>query len=314
MDIKEKFIHRDLSWLEFNRRVLEEAADEHNPLLERIKFLAIFTSNLDEFFMVRMSGAKKLLASGYNKRDQFGFYPQELFAEIKTRTDDLVKRFYEIYQGSVRDALEGEKIFIKKPDVLSVEQKKYVQRFFDTTLYPIITPMAVDGGHPFPVLPSRTIAFAVSIIRSEKSHLAIIPIPKSVPRLVKVPAEGEESVYVLTDYLIKENLGQFFKGYKIQDASLFRVLRDSELEVDEGFAPDLLKALEKELKKRSSAKAVYLQMQEGTTPELLEVLCNGIDFPKEDVVCASSDLDLTFLFDLYAWTDKPQLRYASFTP
>ena len=114
MEIKEKFIHRDLSWLEFNRRVLEEAADERNPLLERIKFLAIFTSNLDEFFMVRLAGARKLLDSGYNKRDQFGFYPQELVAEIKTRTDDLVKKFYEVYEVSVKDALEGEKIFIKK--------------------------------------------------------------------------------------------------------------------------------------------------------------------------------------------------------
>src|SRR5471030_2887371 len=127
MDTKEKFIHRDLSWLEFNRRVLEEAADGRNPLLERIKFLAIFTSNLDEFFMVRMSGAKKLLATGYNKRDQFGFCPQELFVELKTRTDDLVKRFYEVYGGPVRDALEGEKIFIKKPSELNPEQKKYVQ-------------------------------------------------------------------------------------------------------------------------------------------------------------------------------------------
>ena len=279
METKDKFIHRDLSWLEFNRRVLEEASDERNPLLERIKFLAIFTGNLDEFLMVRMAGAKKLVDSGYNKRDQFGFYPQELLAEIKTRTDELVRKFYEVYEGSVRDALEGEKIFIKKTKDLSLEQKKFVQRFFDTTLYPIITPMAVDGGHPFPMLPSRTIAFAVSIIRSEKNHLAIIPIPKSVPRLLKVPAEGEESVYVLTDYLIKENLEKFFKGYKIQDASIFRVLRDSELEIDEGFAPDLLKALEKELKKRSSAKAVYLQMEEGTTPELLEVLCKGFDYP-----------------------------------
>src|ERR1700733_6809330 len=104
MEVKEKFIHRDLSWLEFNRRVLEEAADERNPLLERTKFLAIFTSNLDEFFMVRFSGAKKLLASGYNKRDQFGFYPQELVTGIKTRTDELVKRFYEIYKGPVREA------------------------------------------------------------------------------------------------------------------------------------------------------------------------------------------------------------------
>lgn len=312
METKERFIHRDLSWLEFNRRVLEEAADERNPLLERVKFLAIFTSNLDEFLMVRMSEAKKLLASGYNKRDKFGFYPQEILTEIKARTNELIKKFYEVYEKSLRYALEAERIFVKKPEELNPDQKKYVQRFFDTTLYPTITPMAVDGGHPFPILPSKTIAFAVNIIRSEKSHLAIIPIPKSVPRLLKVPAEGDESVYVLTDYLIKENLGQFFKGYQIQDASLFRILRDSELEVDEGFAPDLLKALEKELKKRSSAKVVFLQMQEGTSPELLEILCNGVDFPEEEVVFAASDLDLTFMYDLYSWTDKPQLRFPSF--
>ncbi|MBF0511643.1 MAG: polyphosphate kinase 1 [Candidatus Omnitrophica bacterium] len=314
METKEKFIHRDLSWIEFNRRVLEEAADEYNPLLERIKFLAIFTSNLDEFFMVRMSGAQKLLASGYNKRDQFGYYPQELYAEIKTRTDDLVKRFYEIYQGPIRDALEGQKILIKKPDQFNEEQKKFAQRFLETTLYPIITPMAVDGGHPFPVLPSRTIAFAVNINRSGKNHLAIIPVPQSVPRLLKLPAEGDESVYTLTDYLIKENLAQFFKGYTVDNSSLFRVLRDSELEVDEGFAPDLLKALEKELKKRSSAKPVYLQMEAGTNKELLEALCQGIDFNQEEVVFAPSDLDLTFLYDLYAWIDKALLRNLSFTP
>jgi len=316
MENKEKFIHRDLSWLEFNRRVLEEAGDERNPLLERIKFLAIFTSNLDEFFMVRLSNAMKLLESGYNKRDQFGYYPQELVAELKARTDEIVKKFYDLYSGSIKEALEMEKIFIKKPADLSSEQRKFVQRFFDTTLYPIITPMAVDGGHPFPMLPSRTIAFAVNIRaeKSEKTHLAIIPVPKSVPRLLKVPAETEESVYILTDYLIRENLEQFFRGYRIQDAALFRVLRDSELEMDEGFAPDLLKALEKELKKRSSAKAVHLQIAGEASPELLEVLCNGIDFPQSEVVFASSDPDLTFLYDLSSQTDKPQLRYPSFTP
>ncbi|MDE2221541.1 MAG: polyphosphate kinase 1 [Candidatus Omnitrophica bacterium] len=313
METKEKFIHRDLSWLEFNYRVLEEAKDERNPLLERTKFLAIFTGNLDEFFMVRMSGVKKLLASGYNKRDQFGFYPQEVFAEIKTRSDEMVKKFYEVYEGSVKQALEAQKIFIKKPADLNPEQKKFAQRFFDTTLYPITTPLAVDPGHPFPVLPSRTIAFAVDIERNDKRHLAIIPVPKAVPRLLKLPAEGDEAVYVLTDYLIKENLASFFKGYKIQEASLFRVLRDSELEVDEGFAPDLLKALEKELKKRPSAKSVYLQMEKGN-PELVAVLCNGIDFPQEEVVFITSDLDLTFLYDLSASVDKPHLHYPSFTP
>ncbi len=314
METKDKFIHRDLSWLEFNRRVLQEAADERNPLLERVKFLAIFTSNLDEFLMVRLAGVRRLLDSGYNRPDQFGFLPQELFVAIKSRIGDLLKDCYKSYLGPVTEALLAQKVLIKNLDQLSVEQKKFVQRFFDTTLYPVITPMAVDGGRPFPILPSKTIAFAVGIARGDKSHLAIVPVPKSVPRLLKVPGEGEESVFVLTESIIKENLINFFKGYKIQDALLFRLLRDSEIEFAEEFAPDLLKALEKELKKRSSAKVVSLQVEEGAAPALLETLCTGLDFPKEEIISVAGSLDLSFLFDLAALTDKPDLRYPSFTP
>ncbi len=311
MEVKDKFIHRDLSWLAFNARVLEEASDERNPLLERVKFLAIFTTNLDEFLMVRLAGVKRLLDSGYNRRDQFGFSPQELFAEIKTRTDSMLKDFYDIYNTSVSDALHAQKIFLKKPADLNPDQKKFVKRFFDTTLYQIITPMAVDGGRPFPVLPSKTIAFAVDIIRSDKNHLAILPVPKSVPRLLKVPSEAEETVFVLTDDIIKENLSEFFKGYKIQGSALFRLLRDSEIEFAEEFAPDLLKALEKELKKRSTAKVVSLQVEADASLGLLDTLCAGLDFPREEVATLNGTLDLSFLFDLAVHTDKPDLRYPS---
>lgn len=270
MDLKDKYIHRDLSWLGFNRRVLEEAGDGHNPLLERLKFLSIFSSNLDEFYMVRVAGLKKLLDSGYNRKDQFGFYPQDLFSEIKLTADSLVKDLYDIYAGSIKTTLEANKIYLKTLEDLNEAQKKFVKRFFDTTLYPIITPMAVDQGHPFPDLPSKTIALAVSIIRSEKNHLAILPVPKSVPRLLKLPSEGEEFHFILIDHLIKENLKEFFKGYKIQAASAFRLLRDSEIAFDEEFAPNLLKAMEKELQKRTSARTVYVQMEQGANVELVE--------------------------------------------
>lgn len=314
MDLKSKFIHRDLSWLEFNRRVLEEAADEHNPLLERLKFLSIFTSNLDEFYMVRVAGVKKILESGYNRKDQFGLGPQELFNDIKSKADNLVKDLYSAYTGSIKTSLEANKIYLKKPDELNEAQKKFVKRYFDTTLYPIITPMAVDQGHPFPVLPSKTIALAVSIIRSDKTHLAIIPVPKSVPRLLRLPSEGEEFNFILIDHIIKDHLKEFFKGYKIQASSEFRLLRDSEIAFDEEFAPNLLKALEKELKKRTSAKTVYVQMEEGAPQELVEVLCNGLGFLKEEIVFLSSDLDLSFFFEMAHSIDSPGVRFGSFVP
>ena len=128
MDLKEKFIHRDLSWLEFNHRVLEEAASERNPLLERLKFLSIFTSNLDEFYMVRVAGVKKLLDSGYNRKDQFGFTPQEIFGEIKLKADDLIKDLYDTYNGSIKSTLEANKIHLRKIDELDENQKKFVKR------------------------------------------------------------------------------------------------------------------------------------------------------------------------------------------
>jgi polyphosphate kinase len=309
-----KFNHRDLSWLEFNKRVLEEAGDKRNPLLERLKFLAIFTSNLDEFFMVRVSGAKKLVDSGYNRKDQFGLYPQELMAELRTRTDGLIKDVYAIYEGETKHDLEANKIFLRNISELNPEQKKFAKRFFDTTLFPIMTPMAVDQGHPFPALPSKTLAFAVSIVRGEKAHLAILPIPKVVPRMLRVPSEGDEFCFILVDSLIKENLGEFFKGFKTQGSCIFRLLRDSELAFDEEYAPNLLKAMEKELKKRPTARVVHLEMESATPKELQEALCAGIEFPKEDVTFTESDLDLSFLWEVVATVDRPDLRFPSFSP
>ncbi len=314
MESKDKFIHRDLSWLEFNRRVLEEAADAQNPLLERLKFLSIFTGNLDEFYMVRVAAVKKLLESGYNRKDQFGFGPSEIFQEIKLKADSLVKDLYDVYMGSIKAALESNKVYLKNLEELNETQKKFVKRYFDTTLYPIMTPMAVDQGHPFPDLPSKTIALAVSIERSQKNHLAIIPVPKSVPRLLKLPSEGDEFSFILIDQLIKDNLKEFFKGYKIQTASEFRLLRDSEIAFDEEFAPNLLKAMEKELKKRTSAKTVYVQMEQGANTELVDILCTGLNFLKEEIVFVSSDLDLAFFYEMANSIDRPGVRFGSYVP
>jgi len=314
LEAKDKFIHRDLSWLSFNERVLEEATDPHNPLLEKLKFLAIFVNNLDEFFMVRIAGLKRVLDSRYDRKDAFGYYPHELAVELKTRIEGGIKKLYEIYKGKIKKDLEKNKIFVKKYDELNAEQQKYVKRFYDTTLFPILTPMAIDQGHPFPVLPSKTMAFAISLNRNDKIHLAIIPIPKVIPRLLKVPSEKDELSFVLVDEIIRQYLSSLFRGFKIVGFSLCRVIRDSELSVEEEYTPDLLKAIEAEIRKRPKAKIVYLEIEKDCPADLLETLCQGLDFPKEEITIIDGDFDLTYFFELAPQVPEPELNFRSYLP
>jgi len=313
LDEKDKFIERELSWLSFNERVLDEASDPQNPLLEQIKFLAITVSNLDEFFMVRVAGLMNLIASGYNRRNPYGYYPQELYQEIRQRADQLITRMYEIYKQRINN-LKDRDIEIRRFHQLNREQQKFVRRYFDSTLYPIITPMAVDPGHPFPVLPSQTMAFAVSVIRKSENYLAIIPIPKNVPRLVKLPAVKNESNFILLDEIIREHLPKFFKGYRLAGQSIFRIIRDSELSVDEEFTPDLLRAIDNEVKKRTRARIVYMETEKTIPEELLQMLCEGLAFPQDQVIPIDSDFDLTYLFSLYQNIYRPELCYPGYVP
>ena len=311
---KDKYIHRDLSWLSFNERVLEEAADPNNPLLERAKFLAIFVSNLDEFFMVRVAGLKRLLDAGYKMKDRFGYYPEELFGEIKSRTKDLIKRLYQLYLGKLKKDLDKSKIFLKENQDLNAEQKRFVKEYFETTLFPTITPMAIDQGHPFPVLPSKTIAFAVTLSRYNNINLAVMPIPKILPRFLKLPSEKDEFDFILVDEILRNNLGDFFRGYKIAACSLFRVIRDSELSFDEEYAPDLLRAIENELKKRPKAKVIHLEAEKSCEDKLAEMLCEGLDFPCDEMTRIDGDLDLSCLFEVVSQASRDELCYKSFTP
>jgi polyphosphate kinase len=310
-DPKEKFIARDVSWLMFNERVLQEALGERNPLLERIKFLAIFTNNMDEFYMTRVASLKRLIESGHNQPDKFGLYPQDLLTEIKTKVASLTEQFYTLYDA-VKKELEANKVNLKKYSDLNAEQKKAIDRFTSSNLFPIITPMAIDQGHPFPVLPSRTLAFAVNLIRQEKSYFAVIPIPKSVPRVFRLPSAKDEYNFILVDEIIRNHLDDFFRGYKIHSAALFRVVRDSEVVVDEEYSSDLLKSVEMEVKKRRRAKAVHLEMEKSSSNEIVNVLSHLIDFPENEVSFINGELDLTFLFELSSLVTIPKLTYLSY--
>lgn len=310
---KERFIQRDISWLQFNERVLEEAEDASHPLLERLRFLAIFANNLDEFFMVRIAGTKRLVDSGYNKKDNFGYYPHEVLAELTTKVDSLNQKAYELYKNKISKDLEKNKIFLKKFDELDGEQQKFAKRFFEKTIFPIITPLGVDQGRPFPALPSKTLGFSVVVLRKDEPRLAVIPIPKNIPRLLKVPSEKDEIHFILIDELLRQNLPNFFRGWKIAGSTVFRLIRDSELAVEED-AADLLKATEDQLKRRTKAKVVRLEVEKGCEEKFLETLCFELDSPREEVTFINGDLDMTYLFELAAEANRPELSFSSYRP
>lgn len=311
---EEGFIHRDLSWLAFNDRVLGEALDPANPLLERVRFLSIVANNLDEFFMVRVSSLKKLIDAGHNHKDAFGYYPLDLFSELSGRIRAQIAKLYATYTELVARDLKKNKIFILGYDQLNGEQKKAAKRYFETTLFPIVTPMAVDPGHPFPALHSRTSAFALYLSRKTEKFLALAVIPKSVPRLYKLPSEKDEFCFISIDEIIRENLEPFFRGYQLADSFPFRVMRDSEISLQEEYTADLLKAIEEETKKRSKAKVISLQVQAGKHAELLELLQTNLDFPKENTIFVDGPLDLSSLSELLSQVTRPDLMFPSFTP
>ncbi|MFA5272408.1 MAG: RNA degradosome polyphosphate kinase, partial [Candidatus Omnitrophota bacterium] len=268
--INPKFIHRDISWLMFNERVLEEATDPSNPLLEQVRFLAIFVNNLDEFFMVRVAGLKRLIDSHYNKKDPYGYYSQEVFERIKKEVERLTKELYQVYRNTIIKELEKKEVYVRKFKELNEDQQKYAKRYFDNTIFPIATPMAVDPGRPFPVLPSRTLALAVLLKRNEESFFAIIPIPKNLPRLIRLPSEKDETTFVLVENLIKEHIAKFFNGFEVAAHFTFRLMRDSEMSGEEEYSHDLLKAIASEVKKRPKAKVVCLEVEKTHNEELLD--------------------------------------------
>ena len=311
-DPKEKFIHRDVSWLAFNERVLAQAQGA-DPLLERVKFLAIFANNLDEFLMVRVAGVKRLIDANYNRKDDFGFFPQELDEEISLRIADLTERLYATYCALLQELWQN-RILIIKSAQLNAEQKKAAKRYFENVLFPIITPMAIDQGHPFPALLSKTTAFGVHLTREDESHLVVLAIPQSVPRLFKLPSDKDQDCFILIDDLIRDNLESFFRGYTIFGSFKFRLVRDAELAVKEDFASDLLKAIESEIKKRPKARVVSLQVERDALPQSLQLLCDGLDFKKDKVLPVDDELDLTYLFELLRQVTRPDLCYRGYIP
>ncbi len=297
--------NRELSWLAFNERVLEEALDKQNPLLERLKFLAIFSSNLDEFFMVRVGGLKDQVQAGYNKpENKSGMTPKQQLNEISKKTHKLIDLQYETFNNVLLPKLLDEKITLLTMKDLSSEQIAALEDYFDEQIFPVLTPMAVDAYHPFPMFLSKSLNLAIVIDDKkqldERFKMAIVQVPSVLDRFVQLNSSTERTEFILLEEIISYFIHKLFKGYRVVSKSFFRITRNADLTIHEEGARDLLKEIEKELKKRKWGAAIRLEIQKaGFDPRILQYLLEELEIHEKDVYEIDGPLDLTMLFSFY---------------
>ena len=314
--------NRELSWLAFNERVLEEAEDTANPLLERLKFLAIFSSNLDEFFMVRVAGLQDQVRAGFHKpENKSGLTPKEQLQKIAERTQALVRRQTEVYRHLVGDCLTQEGIFLTDYKDLNNEQKQFLTEYFNETIFPVLTPVAVDAYRPFPTLLGKTLNLLVMLENSDDKEngdkVAIVQVPSVLDRFIKVPSEKGKSVYVFLEDVISAYVDRLFYGYKVKSSQAFRLTRNADLTIHEEGAQDLLSEIEKELKKRKWGVGSRLEVRDGEMDDdVLEYLLEEFEIGESDVFKIDGPLDLTVMFPFVKaiTPGREHLGYESFIP
>lgn len=313
----EHILNRELSWLAFNERVLEEAADPTVPLLERVKFIAITSSNWDEFFMVRVAGIWRQIDAGITQAGVDGRTPRQLLEEVSRRIHDLARRQHELFHFVIEPQLNQEGIFILKPEELDGAQKAFASTYFETNLLPLITPLAVDTGHPFPRLGNRILVLmaeleAEAYLEQEDfpvSELAIIPIPTQIsPRFLRLPAAPGTHAFLMLEDLVRMHISQVFHGYAIRNCHVLRVTRDSDLPVEEDPNEDLMKTVEEHLRSRRRGAVVRLQYEHGLSPAVLDMLIEELELSPEDLYPSDGFAAFSDLTQLYGQLDLPHLK------
>lgn len=307
----EYFKNRELSWMDFNDRVLEEARNKDNPLLERINFLGITQSNVDEFFMVRVASLHKLIAAGIKTTDSSGQTPEKQLDAINQKEHRAVEKRYSTYWRSLLPLLEKKNIFIKEVKDLNAQQYEFVRRYFSDELYPIITPMADDTNRPFPFIANDSLNIAVGLKDKEdgKNYYATLRVPNNFKRLVKLPKA--DNSFVLLEDIIKEFVSSFFDGYEVKEAATFRVTRDMDLDVAERDTSDFLRSVQKQLKDREHGKVVRLEIEKSMGEKLRSRLFDKLKVMKNEIYEISGPIDLTFLKKLAGVVKgHEKMRYA----
>ena len=307
----ERFLDREVSWLRFNERVLELAEDESLPLLERVRFLAIFTSNLDEFFMVRVAGLRRRIAAGVAQRGISGMLPRDMLSEILTEARALSQRHAALFSDQIAPALAEEGIEVVRWDDLDKDEQKTCKKIFKERVFPVLTPLAVDPAHPFPYISGLSLNLAVLVRhpKTKKEHFARVKVPSNFQRFVQV---GQQRFVPMED-IISEHLRRLFPGMEVLGAHFFRVTRNEDLEVEEDDAENLLAALEKELIRRRFGPPVRLEVTDQIDEHVLELLMDELDVTESEVFRLPGPLDLRGLMDI-ANLDRGDLEFASFLP
>lgn len=316
----EYYENRELSWLKFNNRVLNEARDKSIPLLERLKFLSITSSNLDEFFMVRVASLKDMVHANYKKPDIAGLKATEQLEQINVATRELVELQYSTYNRSLKPMLETKGIRILDAyEDLNKEQSSFVDKYFEENVYPVLTPMAVDASRPFPLIRNKTLNIATFLVKkgvkkiAENYEFATVQVPSVLPRIIPVP-DGENHTYILLEQIIEKNIESLFLNYDVVCAYPYRIMRNADLTIDEDEAADLLKEIQKQLKMRQWGEIIRLEVEEKVDKKLLTFLKEELHIAKEDVYKINGPIDLTFLMKVYGMEGYDELRIAPYIP
>lgn len=335
----ENYLNRELSWLEFNYRVLGEARDRTTPLFDRLKFLSITASNLDEFFMVRVASLKDMVHAGYTKPDIAGMTATEQLEAIEGKTHELVEDQYKAYNRSLIPLLRqnGLKI-ITYHENLTRQEAAYVDKYFEEVVYPVLTPMAVDSSRPFPLIRNKSLNIA-ALVKKKKGDaeldFAMVRVPSGLPRVVVIPSEATQQIkrepddgdyavlekkerrptsVIYLEEIIERNIDKLFLNYDIICSHPFRVMRNADLSIDEDEAEDLLKEIEKQLKKRQWGEAIRLDIEEKADRRLLKILKKELQVTNDEIYEISGPLDLTVLMKVYALPGFEMLKTPEYTP
>jgi polyphosphate kinase len=313
----DRFFNRELSWLDFNARVLALAEDESQPLLERAKFLAIFASNLDEFYMVRVAGLKRRDETGLSVRSADGLSPREQLAYISKRNQELVEQHAAAWERRLRPALAEQNIRIARWSDLTDDQRERLSRYFQEQIFPVLTPLAVDQAHPFPYISGLSLNLAVTVRDpgGGGEKFARVKVPDNVSRLVSIDPNRDDraALFLPLEELIAAHLDDLFAGMQVTEVHAFRVTRNADLEVEEDQDEDLLKALERELAQRRFGPPVRLEVADDMSEHMMERLLRELEVDPHDVVVVPGLLDLSCLWQLHG-VDRADLKDAPFVP
>lgn len=315
-DDKEYYVNRELSWLMFDERVLGEATDTSNPLMERLKFLSITASNLDEFFMVRVASLIDMQHADYSKRDIAGMTIDEQLEKISKKTHELVETQYFVLMHTLLPLMESEGIrFITKHEELTREQGEFVDRYFEEEVYPVLTPMAVDSSRPFPLVRNQTLNIGALIGKKgeESRDFATVQVPGVLDRIVEIPCE-EGRCFILLEEVIERNMHKLFLNYDVYCAYPYRIMRNADLTIDEEEAADLLKEIEKQIKRRQWGEVIRLEVADDIDPGLMEILKKELSVRSDNIYRIAGPIDLTFLMKLYGVDGFDHLKRAKYIP